>query len=162
MLHPTSVQRDPDAWLQLNAKLQSLPKEHHIMLLGDLNTRTASYSPDILPPLTTHDPSMCVSPYVCERVSVDKVCNQYRTDLLELCSSMGLCVLNGLTNLNGRTVCFDGSFTFSTKNRNKNSVVDYMCPYVSMCVRLMCVLMRVLCPTTFQLCRTSNVCVCSL
>jgi hypothetical protein len=165
MLHATSTQRDPDAWLQLTAKLQSLPKEHHIMLLGDLNTSIASHSPVIFPPHTVQDPFVCVSPYVCERASADKAVSQYRADLLDLCSSMDLCVLNGMKRLNDRDMCCDGSFTFSSKNRNKNSVVDYMCcnyRCVCVCVCLMYVLTHARCPTTFLLCRTSNVCVFSL
>ena len=80
MLHASSQQRDPMAWLQLSAKLQSLPKEHHIMLLGDFN------APDLSPHLlqTSHliFPPICLSMTPCRTCLQVCVCGQVRTSVL--------------------------------------------------------------------------------
>ena len=131
MLHEKSKQRDPNAWSDLAAKVESLPKEHYVMLLGDLNAHIADRSPRVcVCGYEKADESDLCTSCVCERTSEDtKPVDAYGDQLLDLCTSMNMCVLNCLVRVNDMHFSFNHSdcMTFSSKGGNGSSVVDYMC-----------------------------------
>ena len=132
MLHAGSKQRNPDAWFNLAAKLQSLPKDHYVVLLGDMNARTANLTPDVCTCINHSDEDASTAcGCVCERISEDTApVNQHgSSQLLDVCTSMNLCVLNGLTRMNNMQFSFADSecMTFNSHGGNGSSVADYIC-----------------------------------
>ena len=82
----------------------------YILIAGDLNSRTK----DLVPDLLAHESSFPFSLHEdrrndVHRCSQDKTLNSYGKKLLDLCSSFGLCMLNGISKGDE-----EGSFTYIT------------------------------------------------
>ena len=123
-----SEHRDPQSWAHLAAKLHSLPPDHHVMLLGDMNARIGTTSPAICTCVAEADSAGCEC--VVERDSDDVLPpNPAGRCFLDLCSSSNLCILNGLKRVNDQHFSFPGSesVTFTSLGGNGCSVIDYVC-----------------------------------
>ena len=117
--------------------ISSLPPADDILLIGDMNARTKSLTPHIHLPDTQ---STCLSAngpgredsieIRIQRESEDTVANPNGHDLVALCSTTGLLMLNGLRNVGDMSFdskAFHKHFTFDPCNRNCLSVCDYCC-----------------------------------
>jgi len=92
--------------------------EMPILLCGDLNGRTSDSFPEFYDESVLFDCTQKSANEDVARHSEDKVLNTYGKCLLNLCSSFGLCILNGVCNGD-----LQGRYTFISEFGN--SVNDY-------------------------------------
>lgn len=89
-----------------------------VILCGDLNARTGQYQSNVCPVDEMDSADKRCDPYVCTRSSEDKVANQFGWELLSLCTSFSMHILNG-------NCTPDLSEHFTYVSVHGNSVIDY-------------------------------------
>jgi hypothetical protein len=97
---------------------QMLDGDHLLILSGDLNARTADISQSINTELDMFDSLRECGPVNSDRKSQDKSLTKYGKALLDMCTALDLCILNGM--------CYgdlDGRFTYLCDTGG--SVIDY-------------------------------------
>jgi hypothetical protein len=96
----------------------SLVGEIPVIVCGDLNGRTANILPECFQEDYLHDCTFISDSLEINRFSEDKVLNMYGKCLLNMCSSLGMCILNGVCHGDPQ-----GCYTFISDFGN--SVNDY-------------------------------------
>ena len=89
-----------------------------IIMSGDLNSRTSNISPDVVSSASFLDAIHKSNPTSVNRNSQDKVLNNYGKLLLNVCTTLGLSIMNGVCNGDRQ-----GCYTFITDSGS--SVNDY-------------------------------------
>ena len=96
-----------------------LGQKGDILLSGDLNARTGNLDDSIIPDKYDEEFLICINENPPKRNSQDSVVNPRGNDLLDMCKSLDLNIINGrkVGNIFGNYTCFKW---------NGNSVVDYL------------------------------------
>ena len=111
--------KDSQQMSNLTENILFLKSKGHIIINGDLNARTGNLPDTILSDKYDEDFNICVNDNTLNRISQDKKVNQRGNELLDLCKSLDLNILNGRKTGDpfGKYTCF---------NWNGSSVVDYL------------------------------------
>ena len=111
--------KDSQQMSNLTENILFLKSKGHIIINGDLNARTGNLPDTILSDKYDEDFNICVNDNTLNRNSQDKKVNQRGNELLDLCKSLDLNILNGRKTGDpfGKYTCF---------NWNGSSVVDYL------------------------------------
>ena len=116
-----SKRQDTDAFQNIMADINKYVNKGKIMLLGDFNARTYNICENIIDDNDSFIPlpdDYVADVNIIPRVSQDMIINEYGKELLEICTSCQLRILNGrkFGDLSGKYTCH---------KYNGSSVVDY-------------------------------------
>ena len=104
---------------KLTENIEVLKQKGHILISGDLNARTGNLDDPLIPDKYDEEFHICINENPPRRNSQDSVINPRGNDLLDMCKSLDLNIINGRKtgNIFGDYTCFKW---------NGNSVVDYL------------------------------------
>lgn len=121
--HARSRFYTPAVWCSIVRFAATLPPSDHFVLLGDMNARTASTTPEwVSAPRSLMEPTDVEARM---RVSLDARMTAHGREFLNVCGASRLHILNGLREVGLTTYQFDESYT--CHRTNGASVIDYVC-----------------------------------
>ena len=111
--------KDSQQMSNLTENILFLKSKGHVIINGDLNARTGNSPDTITSDKYDEEFNICVNDNTLKRNSQDKKVNQRGNELLDLCKSLDLNIVNGRKTGDpfGKYTCF---------NWNGSSVVDYL------------------------------------
>ena len=118
-LKPSSGKETSNGFLKLTENITSLKNKGHTIINGDLNAKSGNLDDTIPPDKFDDEFHICINDNPTKRNSQDKKVNKRGIELVDICKSLELNIINGRKTGDpfGKYTCFTW---------NGNSVVDYL------------------------------------